>query len=790
MGLTDYVSTFAALEDGDANDRARAVVASLGDQAKDAICFTLGGALGEADANALTSAGARAIPVTDALCISAKFVSAVIAAGGAPPAAPRLRIVVPMAGLGSRFANDGFVIQKPFLPTIGGAQLWELVLENLMPKEEPLRSQTEAHLVVRADQLEYFRKVPHVTLHTVPGLTEGPACTVLTLKDIINDDTPLMIGNSDQFLEWDSDAFYAAAFHPDFDGAISTFYHPRPDDLKWSYARLAVDGSVEHVAEKVYVGPWATTGLYAFKKGSDFVTAAEDMIAKNERVNNEFYCCPSYNNAMRAGKRYRVVNCAKFWGVGVPVDYAAFLDKYVPPGPPLPFRAALSRRYAAMRCKWAPRLPVPQPDVASDPTLCAAMWSTGAFSLTPNYYKLREALAPWAHAAQWYEPQEGLGLAQQGAAAKPASFAAAAATPRAVMHHTFFQFRTFPVAPADAQDESGLGGDLKKWAAAAQASMADLPPYYLSLRGAVPVRSGIVATGFPPTDYLSVREAIRSAAPCREPHAQDIHHVTLLRWTSALSADDTRAVAAICERFADEPLGSFQPSMWHVGLATWSVRPETVTPVVSWRAPPSPWVLHRGNIAGLTPSTENDPAVLKQRLAGGWDIEIDLWRCSATEAAALASAAASHAASAGPDDRAAALANFSTAISAQVAKMTPASLTRPSLWLGHDAPAFQLSPDDIDGLLAAPGVWIHAKHLASFAWLRAHPRSADFNFFSHDKDEVALSSQGFAWGYPGIHVPGPATVSVVWPKDKHVTIGPGVGVCWDWLPKDVNVEFA
>ena len=68
---------------------------------------------------------------------------------------------------------------------------------------------------MRAEQMPLFRALPHVRLHTVPGLTEGPACTVLTLRDIINDDVPLMIGNSDQFLEWDSDAFYAAAFHPD-----------------------------------------------------------------------------------------------------------------------------------------------------------------------------------------------------------------------------------------------------------------------------------------------------------------------------------------------------------------------------------------------------------------------------------------------------------------------------------------------------------------------------------------------------------------------------------------------
>ena len=808
------VAASASAEDGDADARVRKLLATLtpraaanNDESTSAsyssdpssappppIALAICGATGEADASAFSAAGARVVLITDSLCVSAAYIAARAAGGGVPPPpATRLRIVVPMAGLGSRFATDGFVIQKPFLPTIGGAQLWELVVENLMPKEEPLRSATEVHIVVRPDQLEHFRKAPHVTLHTVPGMTEGPACTVLSLTSIINDDTPLVIGNLDQVIEWDSDTFYAAAFHPDFDGAISTFYHPRPDDLTCSYARLKPDGTVDNVAEKVYVGPFATSGLYAFKKGRDFVAAAQDMIARNERsVNNEFSCCPAFNNAMRAGLKYRIVNCAKFWGVSAPLDLAAFLDKYVPPGPPRPFGAQLARRYAAMRCKWAPRLPVPQPDVASDMSKCTAMWSTGAFALTPAYWALREALEPYSHAAQWYDVQESLGLAPQGGPlVKPASFAAAAAVPRTVLHHSFFQFQNFPVTATATETEA----DARKWAAAAQTAMAKLPPYYLKLRGPIPVRSGIVAAGYPPTDYASVRSAIRSAAPCREPHAQDIHHVTLLRWTAALTPQDARAVAIICSQFEHELLGTFQPSAWHVGLATRCVRPETVVPLVSWRAPPSPWVLHRGNTAGLAPETENSPSLIKRLLSEGWDVAIELWRAAPIEAAALAAkAAAEHAAAeragaANIGERVKALTNFAAQLAARLAAMPPIVASRPALWLGHDAPAFSLSADDIEGLLAAPGVWIHAKHLASFTWLRGHPRSVDFNFFSHDKDDVALTSSGYAWGYPDVAVPGPGTVSVVWPKEKTYKVRPGVGVCWDYLPRDVALVY-
>ena len=136
------------------------------------------------------------------------------------------------------------------------------------------------------------------------------------------------IGNSDQYLEWDSDEFYSASFHPEYDGGISTFYHPCPDDLKWSYAALGKDGLIENVAEKKYIGPNATTGLYGWKRGSDYVKYAEEMILYNDRINNEFYVCPVYNYAIRHNKKFRIVNCNKFWGIGVPTDYMYFLDNF------------------------------------------------------------------------------------------------------------------------------------------------------------------------------------------------------------------------------------------------------------------------------------------------------------------------------------------------------------------------------------------------------------------------------------------------------------------------------
>jgi len=72
----------------------------------------------------------------------------------------------------------------------------------------------------------------------------------------------------------------------------------------------------------------ATVGIYYWRRGSDYVKYAEQMIAKNIRVNNEFYVCPVFNEAIADGKRIRTFNIEKMWGLGTPEDLEHFLKHY------------------------------------------------------------------------------------------------------------------------------------------------------------------------------------------------------------------------------------------------------------------------------------------------------------------------------------------------------------------------------------------------------------------------------------------------------------------------------
>ena len=163
-------------------------------------------------------------------------------------------------------------------------------------------------------------------VHIIPieGITEGAACTTLLAKEIINNDNPLIIANSDQFVDWSSSEFMYKMQERNVDAGILTFKSTHP---KWSFAKVDDNGYVTEVAEKNPISDIATVGIYYWKKGSDYVKYAEQMIEKNIRHNNEFYVCPVFNQAVEDGKKIITYDIDNMWGLGTPEDLEYFLKK-------------------------------------------------------------------------------------------------------------------------------------------------------------------------------------------------------------------------------------------------------------------------------------------------------------------------------------------------------------------------------------------------------------------------------------------------------------------------------
>ena len=238
-----------------------------------------------------------------------------------------LNIVIPMAGLGSRFARAGYTLPKPLIP-VHGVPMIRLVIANVTPSC-PHRF---VFICQRAHAAEYGLRekltawAPGAAVVELDRLTEGAACTVLTAREHIDSDEPMMIANSDQYVDIAIDPYVSSMAERGLDGLIMTM---QADDPKWSFAALDAQGHVTRVVEKEVISTHATVGIYNFARGRDFVRGAERMIARNLRVNNEFYVAPVYNEMIEDGARIGVYDIGAdgsgMYGLGIPDDLNAFL---------------------------------------------------------------------------------------------------------------------------------------------------------------------------------------------------------------------------------------------------------------------------------------------------------------------------------------------------------------------------------------------------------------------------------------------------------------------------------
>jgi len=238
-----------------------------------------------------------------------------------------MQVLIPCAGAGSRFEKAGYSFPKPLIAVknFNDKPMIQVVVENLgIPAIHTFIVRKEHTQQYHFKQL--LNRIAKCNIVEVDHLTEGAACTTLLAKKFINNDEPLLIANSDQYIEnFDWNKFMYSMQGDKIDGGILTFNNSHP---KWSYVRLDDNGFVTEVKEKEVISNEATVGIYYWSKGSDYVKYAEQMIAKNVRVNNEFYVAPVYNEAIGDGKKVKIFHINKMWGLGTPEDLTYFQDHF------------------------------------------------------------------------------------------------------------------------------------------------------------------------------------------------------------------------------------------------------------------------------------------------------------------------------------------------------------------------------------------------------------------------------------------------------------------------------
>lgn len=236
-----------------------------------------------------------------------------------------MKILIPMAGAGSRFAKEGYTFPKPLID-VQGKPMIQAVVENLDFNNEYIFLVRKEHVEKYEGMLDTLSRITNgrCKIVEVDGLTEGAACTALLAEEHIDCDEDLLIANSDQIIDYEPQNFRMLKALSNCEGIVFTFNAVHP---KWSFVKTNSRGFITEVAEKRPISDIATCGIYWYRKGSDFVKYAKQMIEKDVRVNNEFYIAPVYNELIQDGKSLIPFYVSKMWGIGTPEDLNVYLKR-------------------------------------------------------------------------------------------------------------------------------------------------------------------------------------------------------------------------------------------------------------------------------------------------------------------------------------------------------------------------------------------------------------------------------------------------------------------------------
>ena len=152
--------------------------------------------------------------------------------------------------------------------------------------------------------------------------TGGAPQSILLAKGMINSGEPLLIDLADQYLDLPGLGSFLERTRAD--GVIpsfESFYYNR------GYMKYAKDGSVAAVSEKdkTPISTHSTACLSYFARGSDFVGAAERMIAKKKVAANGAYLVSlAFNEMILGGKKVVPFPCEFVGTLGTPEGAMCF----------------------------------------------------------------------------------------------------------------------------------------------------------------------------------------------------------------------------------------------------------------------------------------------------------------------------------------------------------------------------------------------------------------------------------------------------------------------------------
>ncbi|GGE24481.1 glycosyl transferase family 2 [Aureimonas endophytica] len=246
----------------------------------------------------------------------------------------RPQLVIPMSGLGSRFARVGFEDPKPLIK-VDGHPMIEWVLRMFPGEEEPLFICRNEHLAETAMREVLTTLKPRGRIVGIDGAKLGPVVAVMSAADAIDDDRPVIVNYCDYYMRWDYERFLAELDIGVYAGAVPCYtgFHPHllPERNLYACCRVDERGDLVEIREKHSFEADKTRalhspGAYFFDSGRRLKTYCNRLIESGDALNGEYYVSMVYNHLVADGLRVQVpTGIEHFCQWGTPEDLAEYL---------------------------------------------------------------------------------------------------------------------------------------------------------------------------------------------------------------------------------------------------------------------------------------------------------------------------------------------------------------------------------------------------------------------------------------------------------------------------------
>lgn len=236
--------------------------------------------------------------------------------------------IIPMAGVGSRFSEEGYKVPKPLI-SVSGVPMIVKAIRDMPESNKWIFIVRKEHIDNNNIDKTIKNEIPDAIIIPIDYTTEGQACTCMLAEPYLKPDEPVFIAACDNGYLYNKEKYKKLCNRKDIDSVLWTFTQKetlRRNPKAWGWCKLEDDNTtIKDMSVKAPVSdnPFndhAVVATFYFKKAKDFIDAVNLMIKENYRINNEFYVDAVPVFLKKLGKKTAIFDVDLYIGWGTPAD--------------------------------------------------------------------------------------------------------------------------------------------------------------------------------------------------------------------------------------------------------------------------------------------------------------------------------------------------------------------------------------------------------------------------------------------------------------------------------------